>query len=89
MVPVALKAAIISGLAARLISPPLSQQEAGSLVRHFECMQTFDRTAVFTIMAGVGVWMALGGSRAVAMRLPFVSTFIGLTALHREALRNV
>jgi hypothetical protein len=52
-------------------------------------MQTFDRTAVFTIMAGVGVWMALGGSRAVAMRLPFVSTFIGLTALHREALRNV
>jgi len=81
---IAFKATIIRCLSARLISAPLSSQETRNLVQHFECMQAFDRSSVYAIMFSALIWISLRGSRAVVFRLPFISAFIGLVALHRK-----
>lgn len=88
MVSVAFKAAIIRNLAARLMLQELTIQETVSLTNHFDCMQTFDATIAYALLTFAGIWLSLGGDRFFVLRLPFVSAFVGLTALHREALRH-
>lgn len=88
MVSIAFKAAIIRNLTKGLISQELTPQETMSLINHFDCMQTLDATIAYGLLTFAGIWLSLGGDRFFVLRLPFVSAFVGLTALHREAIRH-
>jgi hypothetical protein len=83
-----IKYRIISALASRLIAVELSSAELKSIAGHFACMQVVDRTAVYFMLFVALLACSLGCGRTRIFRIPFISAFVGLISLHREASRQ-